>query len=413
MDHPPGEGMAVRSVRNVSVPASTRFFESQPTPMDASLNQAPALAPLSAVLVAHQQEAVVEAAVRSIFSQTVQPAEIILSDDGSADRTHEILQRLAGEYHGPAVIRVRRTEGGGGLLPHLNACVALATQPWVLIFAGDDVSKPDRIARFAEEIERHPEARLVWSAMERMRADGTLTGRTMGITRYRAGELRGVGASQCWHRDLFTLFGDLPAVQAAEDIILPFRAWLLGGLHYIPEPLVEWRDRDYRQLNREKLNETYEIRATVYRVNAARVLAADLATCEARHPERRAELAPLHGRLARTLDAATAEHEVVCARGRLGRAAAIAARLRRLGLKRARRLWQDQVLRLPAYLDSAWPRPLRRWLPRLAGLVAGVACIAGFPTVVAVLPALVVAVLAMELCRMVMRLAVAVLWPPA
>lgn len=381
--------------------------------MDPHTNETPGSVPISAVLVAYQQEAVVEAAVRSIFAQTVQPAEIILSDDGSRDATHAILQHLAAEYRGPAAIRVRKTEGGGGLLPHLNACVALATQPWILIFAGDDVSKPSRIARFAEEIQAHPQARLVWSVMERMRADGSLTGQTMGITRYRAGHLRGVGASQCWHRDLFSVFGDLPAVAAAEDIILPFRAWLLGGLHCIPEPLVEWRDRDYRQLNREKLDETYEIRATVYRVNAARALVADLATFEALHPGRALECAPLRKQLARTLDAATAEHEAVSVRGRAARAAAIARRLRRLGPKRARRLWQDQVLRLPAYLDSAWPRPLRRWLPRVAGLFAGLGVIAAWPSWIASIPALAVGMLAMEACRMAMRLAAATLWPPA
>ena len=65
------------------------------------------------------------------------------------------------------------------------------------------------------------------------------------------GRLRGVGASQCWHRELFSVFGDLPPVPAAEDIVLPFRAWLLDGLRYLPDPLVRWRDRDYRQLNRE------------------------------------------------------------------------------------------------------------------------------------------------------------------
>ncbi|MCU0779177.1 MAG: glycosyltransferase family 2 protein [Akkermansiaceae bacterium] len=363
-------------------------------------------APITAVLLAYEQAPVVEAAIRSIFNQTLQPAEIILSDDGSKDGTHAVMEKLAAIYQGPAGIRVRQSTGGAGLLAHINACVKLASQPWILVFAGDDVSKPQRVARFAEEIRNRPEARL-------MRADGSLTGQTMGITSYQAGRLRGVGASQCWHRGLFSEFGDLPEVQAAEDIILPFRAHLLGGLRFIPEPLVEWRDRDYRQLDRLKLDTTYEVRATVFRVNAARALIADLETFENRHPERAGGLSNLRRRLSHTLDAATAEHEVVSIHGRAARAAAILLRLRRLGLKRARRLWQDQVLRLPAYLDSAYPRAISRWLPRSAGLAAAVALgmqQAGPP---AWLIALAAGLLVMEACRMGMRLAAAKLWPPA
>jgi glycosyltransferase involved in cell wall biosynthesis len=370
-------------------------------------------APITAVLLAYEQAPVVEAAIRSIFNQTLQPAEIILSDDGSKDGTHAVMEKLAAIYQGPAGIRVRQSTGGAGLLAHINACVKLASQPWILVFAGDDVSKPQRVARFAEEIRSRPEARLIWSAMERMRADGSLTGQTMGITSYQAGRLRGVGASQCWHRGLFSEFGDLPEVQAAEDIILPFRAHLLGGLRFIPEPLVEWRDRDYRQLDRLKLDTTYEVRATVFRVNAARALIADLETFENRHPERAGGLSNLRRRLSHTLDAATAEHEVVSIHGRAARAAAILLRMRRLGFKRARRLWQDQVLRLPAYLDSAYPRAISRWLPRSAGLAAAVALGMQRGGPPAWFIALAAGLLVMEACRMGMRLAAAKLWPPA
>lgn len=384
---------------------------SQPT------HQTAAVAPLTAVVFAYNQAPVVEAAVRAVFSQTVHPAEIILSDDASRDDTHAILRRLADEYRGPATVRVRRTEGGAGWFAHINACVAAASHPWVLVCAGDDISVPERVARFAEEIAAHPEARLIWSRMERMRADGTFTGQAMGLTDYQAGRLRGVGASQCWHRDLLSVFGDLPPVHAAEDIVLPFRAWLLGGLRFLPEPLVHWRDRDYRQLNREQLDATYEVRATVYRVNAAGILLDDLAVARRLQPEREAEFSALHARLLRTLDAASAEHEAVSANGRAGRAVAILTRARRLGFKRARRLWQDQVLRLPAYLDSAYPRGVRRWLPRLAGAAATAAT--AFLLAKRVPPAVTIAAsaaalpVAAEFCRMAMRYAAAKLWRPA
>lgn len=385
--------------------------------MTSPVSQPAGVAPLTAVLFAYNQEPVVEAAIRAIFAQTVQPAEIILSDDASRDETHAVMLRLAAEYRGPAVVKVRRTEGGAGWFAHINAGMAAASHPQVLVFAGDDLSKPGRVARFAEELAAHPETRLLWSRMERMRADGTLTGDTIGIADYPVGRLRGVGASQSWHRELFTVFGELPPVLAAEDIVLPFRAWLLGGLRHLPEPLVNWRDRDYRQLDREQLDNTYEIRATVYRVNAARILVDDLTTFEALHPERAGEFTTLRRRLLKTLDGATAEHEAVTAPTRMARARAILRLGRRLGFKRARRLWQDQVWRLPAYLDSAYPRSLRRWLPRLAaaaaGLATGLALHGPLPPALAVAASLLAYLPAAECARMAMRYAATKLWRPA
>jgi len=380
------------------------------------MNGTSATAPVTAVLFCYRQVDVVEAAVRSIFDQTVQPAEIILSDDASPDGSYDVLCRMAERYEGPAKLIVRKTEGSSGWFAHINTCMALASHEQVVVFSGDDISRPTRIERFAEELSSHPESRLVWSMMERMTPDGNATGKVMGTGSFTPGRLRGgVGASQCWHKELITAFGELPPVQAAEDIILPFRASLLGGLRHIPEPLVLWRDRDYRELSREELERTYEVRATQFRINASKVVAADLTSYLDEHPERSTELEGVRKRLAREIVSVTAEHEVVSAPSRASSFAALLPRFKALGFKRSRRLWQDQILALPAYLDSAYPRVVRRWLPRLAGICVGVLCFLltdlalPFRTVIAVLmvPA------GMETTRMLMRWLAKLRWNPA
>jgi glycosyltransferase involved in cell wall biosynthesis len=380
------------------------------------MNGNPATAPVTAVLFCFRQEDVVEAAVRSIFSQTVQPAEIILSDDASPDGSFAVLERLAAEYSGPAKLILRRTEGASGWFTHINACMTLASHEHVIVFAGDDISHPDRIARFAAEIEAHPEARLVWSRMERMTPEARSTGQTMGASSYTPGRLRGgVGASQSWHKELLTFFGDLPAAQAAEDIVLPFRAWLLGGLRHIPEPLVLWRDRDYRSLTREQLGWTYEVRASLFRINASEIIAADLAHYLRKHPERAGELEAVGKRLARETLSVKAEHGTLSKPTRLSRLISLTGNMKVIGFKRARRVWQDQILSLPAYLDSAYPRAVRRWLPRVAGLAAGVAFAvfsqAQLPVRIAV--SLILIALVMEVVRMTLRAFAKILWKPA
>ena len=375
-----------------------------------------ATAPVTAVLFCFRQEDVVEAAVRSIFEQTVQPAEIILSDDASPDGSYDVLCRMAELYEGPAKLIVRKTEGSSGWFAHINSCMALASHEQIIVFAGDDVSHPTRIARFAEEISKHPESRLIWSMMERMTPDGKGTGKVMGTSTFTPGRLRGgVGASQCWHKELITAFAELPPVQAAEDIILPFRASLLGGLRHISEPLVLWRDRDYRELSREQLERTYEVRATQFRINASKVIEADLVSYLEKNPGRATELEGVKKRLARENVSVTAEYEVVSSSSKAGRVAVLLPRLKALGFKRSRRLWQDQILGLPAYLDSAYPRAVRRWLPRFAGLSGSGAVF--FLTNVALPLRIVIALLfvpvGMEAIRMLMRWLAKLRWSPA
>ena len=376
-----------------------------------------ATVPVTVVLFAFRQAGLVADAVRGIYAQTVQPAEIILSDDGSPDGTADVLTALAAEYRGPARVVVRRDQPNRGWFAHINACVALARHDWILVCAGDDVSLPQRLGRFWTEAQKAPEVKLWWSLMERMEAGGRRTGRTFGLREYRPGVLRGIGASQFWHRDLFSKLGALPEVQAAEDIVLPFRACLLGGARLIAEPLVAWRDRDYRMLDRRQLDWTYEVRATVFRKNAAQVHAADLAACRALNATAGPEMDAIAARVGRSMRAADAEHRVVTAPTAWGRAALLLRLLPAVGFKRARRIAMDRVLGLPVYLESAYPRGLRRGLPKLSGVLVAIATVwllpDGWSWWEKAVAGLVALALGISLTRLAMRLAVGTLWRPA
>jgi glycosyltransferase involved in cell wall biosynthesis len=52
---------------------------------------------ISVVIPVYNNEAYLEAAVRSIMSQTMNELEIILVNDGSTDRSGDIIQSLASE----------------------------------------------------------------------------------------------------------------------------------------------------------------------------------------------------------------------------------------------------------------------------------------------------------------------------
>lgn len=95
-------------------------------------------------LFAYNQEKYIREAVEGAFAQTYSPLEIILSDDCSSDRTFEIMQEMAKGYEGRHSIQIRRNEVNRGVVNHLASIVLAARSEYIIVAAGDDISKPER-----------------------------------------------------------------------------------------------------------------------------------------------------------------------------------------------------------------------------------------------------------------------------
>lgn len=94
------------------------------------------LLPISVVIPAHNAEPFIEAALKSVRSQTAKPAEIIVVDDGSIDKTAEIAFSF-----GVTVLRQRKQ----GPSAARNSGVIAATQPWIAFLDADDLWEPDKL----------------------------------------------------------------------------------------------------------------------------------------------------------------------------------------------------------------------------------------------------------------------------
>ncbi|MCM0082251.1 glycosyltransferase [Geomonas sp. Red32] len=112
---------------------------------------------ISVVMPVRNEERYLEAALDSLFRQTVDDWELIAVDDGSTDRTGAILEAAA--HRDPRVRPLRRE--GGGLVAALNAGMALCRGELVARMDGDDISHPRRFERQAAHLEAHPETGLV------------------------------------------------------------------------------------------------------------------------------------------------------------------------------------------------------------------------------------------------------------
>jgi glycosyltransferase involved in cell wall biosynthesis len=116
------------------------------------VNDTQAAKPLvTLVLLGFQQERFIRDAILGAFAQTYQPLEIILSDDLSSDATFPIMQEMAAAYDGPHRVFARQTAENVGTLRHVMEVAEAASGEMLVLSAGDDISRPERVAKLQAE----------------------------------------------------------------------------------------------------------------------------------------------------------------------------------------------------------------------------------------------------------------------
>ncbi|RYD24095.1 MAG: glycosyltransferase [Verrucomicrobiaceae bacterium] len=95
-------------------------------------------------------------AVRSILGQTFRDFEFIILDDGSTDRTPEILAEFAAQDSRIRIIPLEHE----GIVTALNRGVAESRAAWIARMDADDISHPERLARQWAAVGKKPRAVL-------------------------------------------------------------------------------------------------------------------------------------------------------------------------------------------------------------------------------------------------------------
>lgn len=117
----------------------------------------PRIPKLSILMPVRNEEAYLQAALRSLQAQSLTDWELVAVDDGSSDATPGILAAAALR---DSRLRVVRREGGG-LVAALNAGLEACRAPLVARMDGDDISHPRRLELQANYLETHPDTGLV------------------------------------------------------------------------------------------------------------------------------------------------------------------------------------------------------------------------------------------------------------
>lgn len=200
-------------------------------------------------LMAYNQEQLIEEAVAGALAQTYSPLEIILSDDCSTDRTFSIMSKMVEGYAGPHRVTLNRNPHNLGLIGHINALFDMAQGEIFVLAAGDDVSLPERTARVAEVFERDQAVMMVHSDVIKLNRAGQefgvwrppIAGKSDDLHAMAVGFGIHIGATGAYRMQVHRRFGAIREDEAYEDLVLGFRARLLGKVAYIESPLVRYR----------------------------------------------------------------------------------------------------------------------------------------------------------------------------
>lgn len=96
---------------------------------------------ISVVIPAYNAAPYVARAIESVLNQTVAPTEVIVVDDGSTDRTAQVV-----EGYEPSVRLLRRTQNGGPAAAR-NSGIRATTGEWIALLDADDSWLPRKLER--------------------------------------------------------------------------------------------------------------------------------------------------------------------------------------------------------------------------------------------------------------------------
>ncbi len=206
---------------------------------------------LSYVLLAHNRELYIRAAIESAFAQQYEgELEYIFSDDCSTDGTYAIMQECVAAYKGGRRVVLTQTPQNGHLAAHTNHAVSFVESDWVVRADDDDYSAVDRCALIGRAIAENPDCRYVATGLRHFTDEQDAEAREASLRPCGAGailrreDIREPGHRVCfcssthsfkaWHISTYRHFGPLAHDACyVDDITCYYRANLLGCGVYV------------------------------------------------------------------------------------------------------------------------------------------------------------------------------------
>lgn len=195
---------------------------------------------VSVIMSVYNGEKYVKHAVESILAQTFKDFEFIIINDGSNDKTPEILAT----FDDPRIKIIHQTNNIG-LTKSLNKGIQMAQGKYIARMDADDIALPERLERQVKFMDANPDVGIVGTAYYEIDANGRIVGKKVFPLHDK--ELRKVlirynpffHASVMIRRTVFEQVGLYDeSFLRAQDYELWFRVAKRFKLANLPEPLM-------------------------------------------------------------------------------------------------------------------------------------------------------------------------------
>lgn len=232
----------------------------------------------SVVVPAYNAEATLSETIESVLAQTYEQFELVVVDDGSTDRTAEI---VAGYAAADGRVMLVEQENGG-IARAYNAGIAAAAGAWIVMLSADDLLDPAHLATYSEAISKEPVKTLWTSNGIYLYDDGYIEPAYQGdpwfgLDGCELSELFSrcfypVGAA--FRREDWVQVGGIEPAFYAEDYLFFLRLIAEGGRHgYLP-PILSTHRRNRRQRSAAGLAMREGDLATIIRISEEYALTA-------------------------------------------------------------------------------------------------------------------------------------------
>ncbi|MGY1751704.1 FkbM family methyltransferase [Blastococcus sp. SYSU D01042] len=184
--------------------------------------------PLVSILIpAYNGERFLKATLQSAVGQSYRNIEVIVGDDGSTDRTPEILAAVAAQ---DARVRVLRFDPNIGGLENPRRLLAEARGEYVKYLMHDDVLGTDCVRELVRGMQQHPEATMAFSHRVLIDENGQpVPGHSFQKLTDRAGLLDGRELGNAVLLNCANVIGEPTTVLFRRDDVTPEDLWIFDG----------------------------------------------------------------------------------------------------------------------------------------------------------------------------------------